>query len=818
MEKNSREFVIPQAVKDIIAKSAANIVVNQLLIAEHVEIDPDQLKLLVDKITSRMDATVDYEKIRLDNETAVISEVIKVKKDFYDEVRLDNEAALLASVRKVRDDLIRQFSDLKNNLPKDRPPEKYELTDQDRSDIVDQTLLGLDLSEETKEMLAQSFVSKSFFIDKIATLTRFVNENKGKAGRGGGISGQDMINAINRVLGTDWQSGGGATPTWGSINGLLSDQTDLQDALDLKADDSDVVHLADAEIITGEKTITAALKIDGGLKDTFVSTAVAVGESGEISLDTIKKSFIGAINEVNAKSTSITWGDSRNSLTGVGLTHNIGANAAVGVQSFKTVLDDTQANALVAHEISLGSSAIGHIGLKITASGASSSQKGLHLDCGAGLGAGAVIEGTGDFVGLQINGNTTSPDHRGIKYFSSQLTSRATAFEVDVTAGGQDNHTAFDANVATIELTVGRTSNLFNLISDQEVASAVSPSDNFDLANFLRTAGNAGTGGSTLTKAGSVVRMENASSGVSVTDSVKVLEIIQSVLSTGAPIDITQNAITNVNFRKLWKETNAGVTLWISDGTTPDGNLSGIAGDVCYNGPGGAIFYCTGTVNWNTIAWGDTRSTAGTGAGLTHISTNQGIGTAGSVGYKHTGTGTNNAMGGAGFWNNADEDHTNLHQPLNMRVNAKATTQPRTLDANVFISSRTHTGAVTDDYDVISAARYSTKNGGGASTVGGAVAKFQNIITLTSGALNDSSIVLELIQDANSSGLPLDITQNAVVDTNFQLIANFSGSKIFRSDGTTPDGNLTGAQGDVCFNGPGGQLFNCTGGTNWTGV
>lgn len=49
-------------------------------------------------------------------------------------------------------------------------------------------------------------------------------------------------------------SGGGGT--WGSITGTLADQTDLQDALDLKAADADVVKLTGAQSIAGVKTFS----------------------------------------------------------------------------------------------------------------------------------------------------------------------------------------------------------------------------------------------------------------------------------------------------------------------------------------------------------------------------------------------------------------------------------------------------------------------------------------------------------------------------------------------------------------------------------
>ena len=44
-------------------------------------------------------------------------------------------------------------------------------------------------------------------------------------------------------------------------------------------------------------------------------------------------------------------------------------------------------------------------------------------------------------------------------------------------------------------------------------------------------------------------------------------------------------------------------TVWLStDATTPNGNLSGTAGDICLNGPSSVPFYCTGTTSWTALA------------------------------------------------------------------------------------------------------------------------------------------------------------------------------------------------------------------------
>jgi hypothetical protein len=67
------------------------------------------------------------------------------------------------------------------------------------------------------------------------------------------------------------------------------------------------------------------------------------------------------------------------------------------------------------------------------------------------------------------------------------------------------------------------------------------------------------------------------------------------------------------------------------------------------------------------------------------------------------------------------------------------------------------------------------------------------------------------------TGAVLSLFQNTVVSTNFKRMINI-GRVIWLSDGTNPNGNLTGTQGDVCLNGPSGQMFYSGGGTTWTGM
>lgn len=69
------------------------------------------------------------------------------------------------------------------------------------------------------------------------------------------------------------------------------------------------------------------------------------------------------------------------------------------------------------------------------------------------------------------------------------------------------------------------------------------------------------------------------------------------------PVQIQNNAVTGTGSKFVammsFKQTSKTTTLWLSiDATTPNGNLTGTVGDVCFNGPSGRTFYCTGTTNW----------------------------------------------------------------------------------------------------------------------------------------------------------------------------------------------------------------------------
>lgn len=74
-----------------------------------------------------------------------------------------------------------------------------------------------------------------------------------------------------------------------------------------------------------------------------------------------------------------------------------------------------------------------------------------------------------------------------------------------------------------------------------------------------------------------------------------------NVAATGTVLlTLTQDAPTSTNYFKAIAMN--GYTLWIGNGTTPNGNLSGTAGDWLIGGDSGKGYFCTGTTSWTAFA------------------------------------------------------------------------------------------------------------------------------------------------------------------------------------------------------------------------
>jgi hypothetical protein len=119
----------------------------------------------------------------------------------------------------------------------------------------------------------------------------------------------------------------------------------------------------------------------------------------------------------------------------------------------------------------------------------------------------------------------------------------------------------------------------------------------------LATAATTGVGmlvtNSSLTT-GTGVSLVNGSSNTGAWKGLSV-SITNTAATAAAPIRTSNVAVNNSKFTRVLEATDGTktVTIWLSqDATTPNGTLSGTAGDICLNGPSNRTFYCTGTTNW----------------------------------------------------------------------------------------------------------------------------------------------------------------------------------------------------------------------------
>lgn len=94
-----------------------------------------------------------------------------------------------------------------------------------------------------------------------------------------------------------------------------------------------------------------------------------------------------------------------------------------------------------------------------------------------------------------------------------------------------------------------------------------------------------------------------------------------------------------------------------------------------------------------------------------------------------------------------------------------------------------------------------------------------------SNSSSSSQFVLLDLTSANASAtgmIPLAIANAAPTSTNYFRMAYFAGNSggnfFWKANGVTPNGNLSGNVGDICFGADSGKAYYCTGTTNWTAM
>lgn len=159
---------------------------------------------------------------------------------------------------------------------------------------------------------------------------------------------------------------------------------------------------------------------------------------------------------------------------------------------------------------------------------------------------------------------------------------------------------ALTSSSATLATPTGAIAALSYSITGTATSGTVSPTNS--VLTIQGTMVQNGAGG-TLAPSGallSVVGVSTQTAGT-LTDTRTGIQLTVPSGMTGAPIRITQNNATSTNYRKLITESATGISIWMGNGTTANGNLSGTAGDICINGGSNKPEYCTGTTNWTAL-------------------------------------------------------------------------------------------------------------------------------------------------------------------------------------------------------------------------
>lgn len=341
--------------------------------------------------------------------------------------------------------------------------------------------------------------------------------------------------------------------------------------------------LTTGSIVSRNTTNANTISIQSGITSASytLTLPLAVAGAGEVLTDVAGDGILSW-----GPAGGVSWNDFRQGTDGVGLDHLVDSSAPSGTQSFRTILSNTQSNALDVIEIDLGTSFQAHNALKIIAKNNSITSSGI------------LIEKKVNFGIRIINSGDASNTTAGFSYESAaQLEQSGTAYKALIESSRTNKVRSMDVQLIGTGETVGRTNDSNYFLSSRATSQVLTDAYNaFYIKKTLTK-----TGGGTFTNSGAALKVENdmVEASGTLNDTSDALEVIQSADAGGSPVKITQNAVVSTNFIKIITESNTGTTMWIGDGATnPDTNLSAQAGDICLNGDAGNIYRCTGTTNW----------------------------------------------------------------------------------------------------------------------------------------------------------------------------------------------------------------------------
>jgi hypothetical protein len=361
-----------------------------------------------------------------------------------------------------------------------------------------------------------------------------------------------------------------------------------------------------AAITTGKGThITAGATLTTGsllyVQDTGANSAITSGTIA--SLDLTSTAITGTVNKIGS-GVSIT--SSRTTTTG-------------------TVADDWDLLSLIQTDIINGAGSMSSTGSILHVEKVTTNTSGTVTDTTKGIEVVMAALGTGDgieittanvgAVALDIHGIATSvsdvlitgtgvkADNKAVLEVTSSGATAAGSSVLRVTATGTPAAATsylaeFDYSGATEETNDPITVQITSGTSTGAALNVVSTATTIT-GGIVNISGASATTGILLNVAdanalttGSVA-MFKSNSADTTARSLVTIHNDNSAAVGAVPLTITQDAIPTTHFKKV--AVLAGVTLWISDGTTANGALTGTAGDICFNGGSNKPEYCSTT-------------------------------------------------------------------------------------------------------------------------------------------------------------------------------------------------------------------------------
>lgn len=341
---------------------------------------------------------------------------------------------------------------------------------------------------------------------------------------------------------------------------------------------------------------TKNIDFDSGSNSCALPASTTIGGSAVVALASItSNATTGAVFSVTATGV----------YTGVGVTQFISDSATTGVSVLMTANGLTTGTVL--SMTSTGTIVTTGEMLNIVADSATTST-GLVRISGAGLTDGFAMQ-------ITAGGANQTSSGGGINLLTGAATV-GTGLAITNTSGiyvGTTGLLAVTANSATTGSIVVVTANGLTTGHGLSLASSGVIATTGDLLSVIASGATTSTG---------VVRVTTAAltTGSAVTVTANALTSGTALTVSSSSTDTTAHGLVTLansgtgSIASLIKGTNAAisthffkfatvnsVTIWIGDGNTGNGALSGTAGDVLFNGGSNKPEYCTGTTSWTAL-------------------------------------------------------------------------------------------------------------------------------------------------------------------------------------------------------------------------